>query len=86
MEHFKEIELSDKEWVDEIVFKEDSPSADFNFPNLYVWDKVFQQLICKQDGRMITELIHEGENLFSFPIGTGPLRPAIEFMRDCADS
>ena len=84
MTEFKEIQLSDKEWVDKIVFKEDSPSADFNFPNLYVWDKVFQQLICKHEDRMLTELIHEGENVFSFPIGTGPLRPAIEFMREHA--
>ena len=36
---FHPITLADKPWVDEIVAAEDSPSADFNFGNIYIWDK-----------------------------------------------
>ena len=31
--------LADKSWVDEIVMSENSPSADYNFGNIYIWDK-----------------------------------------------
>lgn len=37
---FKTVTLCDKPWVDEIVFAENSPSADYNFGNIYIWDKL----------------------------------------------
>lgn len=81
---FKTVTLADKAWVDEIVFSENSPSADYNFGNIYIWDKHFRQLICPFDGRMLTKLRYEGHPSFVFPIGTGPLRPAVEALRDFA--
>ena len=55
MLQFKTITLCDKEWVDKIVFSEDSPSADYNFGNIYIWDKSFRQLVCPFEGRMMTK-------------------------------
>ena len=78
---FKTVTLADKAWVDEIVFSENSPSADYNFGNIYIWDKHFRQLICPFEGRMLTKLRSEGHPSFVFPIGTGPLRPAVEALR-----
>ena len=42
---FKTVTLCDKAWVDEIVRKENSPSADYNLGNIYIWDKYYRQLI-----------------------------------------
>lgn len=84
MLQFKTITLCDKEWVDKIVFSEDSPSADYNFGNIYIWDKSFRQLVCPFEGRMMTKLRYEGHPSFAFPIGSGPLRPAIEALREFA--
>lgn len=81
---FKTVTLADKAWVDEIVFSENSPSADYNFGNIYIWDKHFRQLICPFEGRMLTKLRYEGHPSFVFPIGTGPLRPAVEALRSFA--
>ena len=78
MVKFKTVTLRDKAWVDEIVMAENSPSADYNFGNIYIWDKHYRQLICPLGGRMLTKLRYEGKPTFVFPIGTGPLRPAIE--------
>ena len=78
---FKTVTLADKAWVDEIVFSENSPSADYNFGNIYIWDKHVRQLICPFEGRMLTKLRYEGHPSFVFPIGTGPLRPAVEALR-----
>jgi len=81
---FKTVTLCDKAWVDEIVRAENSPSADYNFGNIYIWDKYYRQLICRFGDRMLTKLRYEGSPAFVFPIGTGPLRPAVEALREYA--
>ena len=83
---FKPVTLCDKAWVDPIVMAENSPSADYNFGNIYIWDKFYKQLICRFENRMITKLCYGDEPAFVFPIGSGPLAPAIEAMRAfCAE-
>ncbi len=84
MIHFRPVTLCDKPWVDELVFAENSPSADYNFGNIYLWDKRYRQLIARCGGRMLTKLRYEGEPCFVFPIGRGPLRPAVEALREYA--
>ena len=81
---FSKVTLNNKPWVDEIVFSEGSRSADFNFGNIYIWDAKYRQLICRFEGRMITKLRYGGKPMFAFPIGTGPLRPAVEAIREFA--
>ena len=78
---FKTVTLCDKPWVDEIVLAEGSRSADYNFGNIYIWDTRYRQLIARAGDRMLTKLRYEGQPTFVFPIGTGPLRPAIEALR-----
>ena len=83
---FKTVTLCDKAWVDPIVMAENSPSADFNFGNIYIWDKYYKQLICRFEDRMITKLCYGKDRAFAFPIGSGPLGPAVEALRAfCAE-
>ena len=84
MIEFKTVTLCDKPWVDEIVRAENSRSADYNFGNIYIWDGRYRQLIARAGDRMLTKLRYEGRPAFVFPIGTGPLRPAIEALREFA--
>ena len=81
---FKPVTLCDKPWVDELVSLENSPSADYNFGNIYIWDKRYRRLIARLGDRMLTKLRYSGPPIFVFPIGAGPLRPAIEAMRGLA--
>lgn len=81
---FSTITLPRKQWVDEIVMAENSPSADFNFGNIYIWDKRYRQLICPFGGRMLVKLRRDGKTSFVFPIGSGELRPAVEALREFA--
>ncbi len=84
MLHFSTATLAKKRWVDKIVMDEDSPSADYNFGNIYIWDKHYSQLICRYEDRMLTMLRRGGEVSFVFPIGSGDLRGAIEALRQYA--
>lgn len=81
---FKTVTLCDKHWIDEIVMAEGSRSADYNFGNIYIWDNRYKQLVARAEGRMLTKLRYAGKPTFVFPIGTGPLRPAIEALREYA--
>ena len=81
---FKTVTLCDKGWIDEIVMAEGSRSADYNFGNIYIWDQRYRQLVGRAEGRMLTKLRYEGQPAFVFPIGTGPLKSAIETLREFA--
>ena len=81
---FKTVTLCDKHWIDEIVMAEGSRSADYNFGNIYIWDNRYKQLVARSGDRMLTKLRYAGKPTFVFPIGTGPLRPAIEALREYA--
>ena len=83
---FHTVTLGDKPWVDEIVMAEGSRSADFNFGNIYIWDKKYRQLICRFGDRMLTKLRYEDHPAFAFPIGSGPLAPAVEALREYAEA
>lgn len=83
---FHPVTLRDKDWIDEIVAAEDSPSADYNFGNIFIWDKRYRQLICRYGDRMLTKLRYCNHPAFVFPIGSGPLSPAVEALRSYADS
>lgn len=86
MLEFKTLTLADKAWVDELVMWENSPSAGFNFGNTYLWSENHKQLVARADGRMVTKLRRGDQTAFVFPIGRGPLAPAVEATREFAAS
>ncbi len=84
MIEFHAITLMDKEWVDRHMLCENSPSADFNFGNMFIWDAHYRQLICSFGDRTLTKVRLHGKPAFVFPIGCGPLRPAVDALREYA--
>ena len=84
MIEFHTITLEDKAWIDRHVFCEDSPSADYNFGNMFIWDGHYRQLVCCWGDRTLTKVRLHGEPAFVYPIGCGPLAPAIEALREFA--
>ena len=84
MIEFKAVTLLDKEWIDQHVMCENVPSADYNFGNMFIWDEHYRQLVCSFGDRTLTKVRLHGEPAFVFPIGCGPLRPAMEAIREYA--
>ena len=66
-----------KERCDAAVFAENSPSADFCFGNLFIWQNAF----CTRSGfigqRMISRHCLGGKSAYAFPIGSGDLKEAV---------
>ncbi len=84
MIEFHAVTLLDKEWVDQHLMCENSPSADYNFGNMFIWDAHYRQLICRYGDRTLTKVRLHGEPAFVYPIGCGPLRPAVDALREYA--
>jgi len=82
--HFRPIELSDKAWMDPLVFAEGSPSSDFNFGNLFLWDGVYRQEVAQLGDRVAVFHRWASEPFFVFPIGAGDPAPALEALEDFA--
>ena len=83
MPEFKEITLADRPWVTEILKSENSPSADYSFGNLYMWAGKYPLRIARFDRRLLLRY-DAAVPCFAFPVGTGPVRPALEAIIDYA--
>ena len=75
------VTLDDKLWIDPIVLAENSPSADYNFGNIFLWDGTYRQQVGRLGGRMIAMPCYEGRPFFAWPIGTGDVVPVLDEMR-----
>lgn len=73
------IELKDKAWIDRLVAAENSPSADFNFGNMYMWNPCFQQEVAEVGGRLVV-CPRYSEPFFAWPVGDGELKPVLDVM------
>ena len=82
MIEFKKVKIHDKDWVDPIIKAENTRSADYNFGNIYMWDSTFRQKIAPFGDRLLIKLKYEDCPFFAFPIGSGDIRPAIDFLTE----
>lgn len=73
MLEFKDIEIEDKEWVDELLLKGDYPSTDYSFTTLFIWNRDNRIKIGRYKGALIIRVIWEYSNKkicrYLFPSG-----------------
>lgn len=85
MLEFHPLTLEDRQWCLDIIRTENSRSADFGFGNIFMWDDRYKQFVTRLGDRMIVKLKYEQLPFFAFPIGSGPLKPAIAALKEYAD-
>lgn len=84
---FREPELSDRKWADELLAGSGFRGCIYTFGNNYVWRKVYNIQICRyKDFYMLRNTDHtDGQPRFFFPAGRGDLHEAIAVLREyCA--
>ena len=73
---FRDIELSDRDWLDK-KFKEDNKKAcEFCFANNYLWRKYFPTQIATEGDCVILRYYAENDAMYVFPIGNGEKKKA----------
>lgn len=75
---FKQLCLDDKPKIDNIMWAENSRSADFSFSNMYAWDESYKQAVAYLDNRVIVWPRYAREPFFVFPVGSGELKRCID--------
>ena len=78
---FHPIRLADKVWIDPLVMAENSPSADFNFGNNFLWDESFHQQVADLGSRMVVMPCYEEHPFFAWPVGSGDVAPVLAELR-----
>lgn len=81
---FREPELSDRKWADELLAGSGFRGCIYTFGNNYVWRKVYNIQICRyKDFYMLRNSDHtDGQPRFFFPAGMGDLHEAIAVLRE----
>lgn len=81
---FREPELSDRKWADELLAGSGFRGCIYTFGNNYVWRKVYNIQICRyKDFYMLRNTDHtDGQPRFFFPAGRGDLHEAIAVLRE----
>ena len=78
---FKEINISDKEWLDCLLSYSDYRSTEYNFTVLYIWKDVFKTRIARLGDFL---LIRSGERqhgfTYLFPAGKGEIKRALDYI------
>lgn len=82
---FHPVSLADKAWIDPLVMAENSPSADYNFGNIFLWDDTFHQQVADLGSRAAVMLCYEPIPFFAWPVGWGDPAPALAEMRSYAN-
>ncbi len=76
---YKEVELTDKPWMDELFAMGERGSLEYNFTSCFVWRHVYKFRVARLNDRLL--LMSNPENpTFLFPAGRGPIESAIERM------
>ncbi len=81
MLEFKPFNLEDKDFICKYLRSENSRSADYNFGNNFMWADRYNQRYAAKGDRLIISVDYKGRQMFSFPIGSGAIEPAIEEIR-----
>ncbi|MDR2530211.1 MAG: phosphatidylglycerol lysyltransferase domain-containing protein, partial [Oscillospiraceae bacterium] len=79
---FRQIELSDREWIRPLIVASETRNSDFSFNNMFAWRHEYSQLIHKGDGFVLGRFNLDGESFVSFPIGVRDDRQLLEILQE----
>lgn len=77
MIEFKDIELEDKVWVDELLSYSDFRGCEYSFGNNFIWRSIYNMKIARYKDFY---LIHHDKGYF-FPAGKGDLKEVVEELK-----
>ena len=81
MDIFKRPELSDRPWVNDLLSREGSRACEHNFASIYLWATAYPQKIARVGDRLLVEMMGGAGLSHLFPMGSGPLAPALDAAR-----
>lgn len=83
---FQKVELSDREWITQRLRQSDFKSCDYSFVNNYIWATSNHIRFADVNGFYCLLSGEEGKLSYTYPAGSGDIKPVIEaLMADAAE-
>lgn len=83
---FKDITLSDKQWIDTLFRANNLNSEEYNFTFSYIWRDVFKYKAARVNDYVIIGSFRDGHPpSYLFPAGTGDVGPVISALEEHAE-
>ncbi len=83
---FKEIELKDKEWVDECLKQVKFQGCEYSFTSNYIWRAIYQPKIAKVEGMYCLRSEYQGRYSYCYPAGKGDVkRVIVQLLEDAKE-
>lgn len=83
---WKNIDLSDKEWMEPLLKASGYQGCEYSFGNLYIWKDTYRQQVAQTEGMLCVRSRRKGtgEYVYLFPAGNGDLKKTIRFLQEDA--
>lgn len=81
---FKEIELKDKEWVDECLKQVKFQGCEYSFTSNYIWRSIYHPKIAKVEGMYCLRSEYQGRYSYCYPAGQGDRKKVITLLLEDA--
>lgn len=81
---FKEIELKDKEWVDECLKQAKFQGCEYSFTSNYIWRSIYHPKIAKVEGMYCLRSEYQGRYSYCYPAGQGDIKKVITLLLEDA--
>ena len=86
MINFKEIELSDKRWIDPLLAVADLRGCHQNFTNIFAWSKTYYYRVAQVNSYLVVKGVINNIPYYFYPAGTGDIKTVFEVMQEDAAS
>lgn len=86
MLEFRQIDISDRKWINELLKKSDFMGCEYSFANNMAWRRLNNSTIARHGDFYIVKAENEKYTIFSFPAGEGDYKELFEQLRKCADA
>lgn len=84
---FREIELSDKPWIDDLLAKSDYMGCEYSFANNVAWRRLSDSVISRYKDFYLISSQDEDNIYLTYPAGEGDILELIsEFSKYCSES
>lgn len=84
MLEFREPQLSDKPWVDDLLRRSDNRGCEYNFTNLYAWQDAYHHKFARMGDFLLVHLCGGVGCSYLYPAGSGDVKAVIEALREHA--
>lgn len=86
MINFKEIELSDKQWIQPLLATANLSACHQNFTNIFAWTKIYNYRVAQVNGYLVVKGVMNESTYYFYPAGSGDIKSVFEIMKQDAVS